>query len=45
VHSLCPVKFEAQQIFGAFEPPSGTKFNDKFPPDSWKANGRNLTSQ
>ena len=30
VHSLCPVKFEAQQIFGAFgRPPNGTKFNDK----------------
>ena len=29
VHSLCPVKFEAQQIFGAFGPPNGTKFNDE----------------
>ena len=30
VHSLCPVKFEAQKIFGAFgRPPNGTKLNDK----------------
>jgi hypothetical protein len=29
VHSLCPVKFEAQQMFGAFGPPNGTKFKDE----------------
>jgi len=46
VHSLCPVKFEAQKCLELSENhPAAPNSTTKFPPDSWKANGRNLTSQ